>query len=342
MRDKTQHQIALWLYLGAFSIFLQIILGGITRITGSGLSITEWQPLLGALPPMNLTAWNDSFNHYKEIAQFKKINSHFTLSDYQSIFFWEWLHRNWARFIGLLFIIPFVYFLFIKRINRKLIFKLAILFLLGALQGAIGWIMVQSGLNDTSIAVNDIKLAIHFITAIILLFYTLWLAFDFHIKPYTGMQRKRAGYLAGTTLLVLLCQLFYGALMAGSKAALAAPTWPDINGYIVPPGIFEDPYQYLISVQFIHRTLAYTLVLMLCLLYQRTSFLTQRKGGLILRCALLVLPLVQVVLGILTLLKSITGDYHVLAISHQAMGIILSMLVLHIFYVSIRRTTYTR
>src|SRR5690606_25315793 len=126
---------------------IQVLLGGITRLTGSGLSITEWKPILGTIPPLNEQAWQEAFLKYQQIAQYKLLNSHFSLSDFKAIYFWEWFHRNWARFMGLVFIIPFVYFIFTKKIDKKMIKPMIILFLLGALQGLIGWIMVKSGLN---------------------------------------------------------------------------------------------------------------------------------------------------------------------------------------------------
>ncbi|TCC81686.1 COX15/CtaA family protein, partial [Pedobacter hiemivivus] len=172
MKVKDNKQIATWLYFGAGTIIIQILLGGITRLTGSGLSITEWQPLLGTIPPLNQSAWQTSFDKYKEIAQFHIVNSHFTLEDYKSIFFWEWLHRNWARFIGIAFLFPLIYFLIRKKIEKKLLFSLLFLFILGLLQAIIGWIMVKSGLNDINIKVNHIRLSIHFVAALILLCYT--------------------------------------------------------------------------------------------------------------------------------------------------------------------------
>ena len=187
MKDKNS-QIAVWLYCGALAIVFQIILGGITRLTGSGLSITEWQPLTGSLPPLSTAEWQSSFDKYKEIAQYKVINAHFSLDDYKSIFFWEWLHRNWARFIGLLFAVPFIVFLVQRKLSSKLLLQLAILIVLGLLQAVIGWIMVKSGLNNEMTAVSEIKLAIHFITAIILLCYTFWVAFTLSITTAAGVS----------------------------------------------------------------------------------------------------------------------------------------------------------
>ncbi|WP_305833183.1 COX15/CtaA family protein, partial [Klebsiella pneumoniae] len=149
------------------------LLGGITRLTGSGLSITEWKPIMGALPPLNKTEWQQAFEQYQKIAQFKYINSHFTLGDFKFIFFWEWFHRLWARLISVVFLIPFIYFLIKKYFQQWMIKPLIILFVMGGLQGAIGWIMVKSGLNDENVYVNHIRLAIHFVAAMVLICYAL-------------------------------------------------------------------------------------------------------------------------------------------------------------------------
>ena len=341
MKAKSNRQIATWLYYGAIGIYIQIILGGITRLTGSGLSITEWKPLLGALPPMNTAEWQRSFDQYKEIAQFKLVNAHFSLADYQSIFFWEWLHRNWARFLGFVFIIPFIKFLLQRQISKQLLIRLSILFLLGVLQAVIGWIMVKSGLNDTAIAVSDIKLAIHFITAVILLCYTIWMAAGlsdkYHVRPpyVSGLL-----LLTGITMSLLLIQLFAGALMAGSKAALAAPTWPDINGHFIPPALYSSGSNtadtYLLAIQFAHRMLAYLICLMVLILFQK-SLLWKRKTHrrlYFIRLLPLILAGLQTMLGIFTLLNTNLSTYRYGAIVHQGTGLLLLISLLLFFYAS--------
>jgi cytochrome c oxidase assembly protein subunit 15 len=180
MQNSTSHgrsnPVAIWLLIGVFMIIVQVLLGGITRLTGSGLSITEWKPILGALPPMNEADWNRAFEQYKQIGQYKHLNFEFTLSDFKFIYFWEWFHREWARFIGVVFIIPFIWFVVKRRIEKWMINPMIILFLLGLLQAMIGWIMVASGLNDEMLYVDHIRLAVHFISALGLLCYTLWFA----------------------------------------------------------------------------------------------------------------------------------------------------------------------
>src|SRR6476469_253037 len=221
--------VAIWLLVGVGMILVQIILGGITRLTGSGLSITEWKPILGTIPPLTDSAWQTAFSHYKQIAQFKHLNYDFTLSDFKFIYFWEWLHRLWGRLIGIVFLIPFVIFLVQRRFRADMVKPMLILFLLGGLQGAIGWIMVKSGLNDENLYVSHIRLAIHFITALGLLVYTYWFALPLLVTP--GQKRvlpSSRNFLIWIIGLLVL-QLIYGAFMAGLKAATAAPTWPSIN-----------------------------------------------------------------------------------------------------------------
>jgi cytochrome c oxidase assembly protein subunit 15 len=155
MEKKRSSAVAIWLLIGVGMIVIQVLLGGITRLTGSGLSITEWKPILGVIPPMNDEAWQKAFDQYKQIGQYKHLNFDFTLGDFKFIYFWEWFHRVWARFMGLVFLIGFIYFLVTRRFKKEMILPMVLLFLLGALQGAIGWIMVKSGhWQSTELAFN--------------------------------------------------------------------------------------------------------------------------------------------------------------------------------------------
>ena len=164
--QRTSRAVAIWLMIGVGMLIIQILLGGVTRLTGSGLSITEWNVITGTLPPMNEPKWIEEFNKYKQTQQFLLLNSDFTLQDFKSIFFWEWFHRFWARLIGVVFAIPFIIFLFQKRFKEEMIKPLIILFLLGALQGAVGWIMVASGLTGDAIYVKPTRLMLHFVLAL--------------------------------------------------------------------------------------------------------------------------------------------------------------------------------
>jgi len=221
-----------WLMIGLGMTIIQIALGGITRLTGSGLSITEWDVVTGSLPPLNEAAWLQEFDKYKATPQFRLLNTDFDLSDFKFIFFWEWFHRLWARLIGVVFAAGFIYFLVKKQFEKNIIRPLVILFVLGALQGLVGWIMVASGLEGDAVYVKPTRLALHFIFALGLLSYVYWFALQLSVdeKKRTNCPalQKAALYI----IAVLTIQLIYGALMAGHKAATAAATWPDINGYL--------------------------------------------------------------------------------------------------------------
>lgn len=337
----TNHRpVAIWLYIGVGMIIVQVLLGGLTRLTGSGLSITEWKPLLGALPPMNEQAWQKAFEQYQQIAQYKYVNNHFTLSDFKFIFFWEWLHRDWARLMGLVFVIPFIYFLIKRKIDRTMVNPMIILFVLGALQGAVGWIMVKSGLNEENLYVSHIRLAVHFIAALILLCYVLWFAMKLSI-PRTEILaipglRKLNGWLLG----LLTLQLIYGAFMAGLHAALSANTWPDINGMWVPAGMFvkggfvTDITHNHITIQFIHRGLAYLISLLVALWWWKASQTPENSLLHRVRYLPLLLVLLQVLLGVLTILNS---DVHIpisYGILHQFVGMLLLLSLVWTFYLT--------
>ena len=172
--STSQRAVAVWIMIGVAMLIVQILLGGITRLTGSGLSITEWDVITGTVPPMNEQQWQEEFSKYQATPQYRLLNSDFNLRDFKSIFFWEWFHRFWGRLIAVAFAIPFIIFLVQKRFTPQMIRPLLILFLLGALQGAVGWIMVASGLTGDAIYVKPAKLMMHFILACLLTAYAFW------------------------------------------------------------------------------------------------------------------------------------------------------------------------
>jgi len=327
--------VAYWLLAGVFMIIVQTVLGGITRLTGSGLSMTEWNPIMGAIPPLNQHQWNDAFNGYKQIGQYKYLNSDFTLANFKFIFFWEWFHRVWARLLGVVFIIGFVYFLVKKYFDKEMIGPFIILFLLGALQGAIGWIMVASGLNDTHLAVDHIKLALHFVSAMILACYTLWFALQLLIPEEKRITSKGLFNFTIICIALLFVQLVYGAFMAGLKAAMSAPTWPTINGMWIPGNMLQksfinDP----INVHFVHRTIAYLLFTLLMFWFGKASKVAKQQPNNVLiktRWWPFVLVFTQVLLGIFTVLSAPTivfrkfGQYQILAETHQVVAMFLLM-----------------
>jgi cytochrome c oxidase assembly protein subunit 15 len=337
--QEKRKAVAIWLLAGVFMIVVQTLLGGITRLTGSGLSITEWKPIMGALPPLNEHEWNAAFEGYKHTGQYKYLNSDFTLSDFKFIFFWEWFHRLWARMLGVVFIIGFVWFLLKKYFDKRMIQPFIILFLLGALQGFIGWVMVVSGLDDAHLYVDHIRLATHFVAAMILACYTLWFALQLLIPEEQRVADKGLHNFTFLIIALLFFQLVYGAFMAGLKAAMSAPTWPTINGEWIPGKLFsESLINNKINVHFIHRCMAYILFVLVIVWFEKARKLNKIKGQPLFKKSIrwpMILIFVQLLLGICTVLNAPAiivgkfGRYQVLAELHQlvAMFLLLSLLV---------------
>lgn len=336
---RSSKPVAIWLLVGVGMIMIQVLLGGITRLTGSGLSITEWKPILGTIPPLNEQDWQLAFNEYKKIGQFKHVNFNFSLQDFKFIYFWEWLHRVWARLIALAFAIPFIIFIFQKKFRKEMIYPMIILFLLGVLQGAVGWIMVKSGLNQENLYVDHIRLAVHFIAALVLLCYTFWFALKLllskgQIVVHAGLRR----FTAALTI-VFIIQLIYGAFMAGLKAATSAPTWPTINGMWIPAGMgkwqgLKDLIDNPISVQFIHRLVAYVFVVLVIIWWMRSRNISSNHLFLKTRNLMLLLTVVQVFLGVITVLHSPDRiSFLWLGVSHQFVAMLLTLLLVWLMYV---------
>lgn len=337
---KNNRPVAIWLYIGVGMLVIQVLLGGLTRLTGSGLSITEWQPLLGAFPPMNEAAWQKAFDGYKQIAQYKYVNNHFTLSDFKFIYFWEWLHRDWARLIGIVFIIPFIYFIIKKKIGREMISPMIVLFVLGGLQGLIGWIMVTSGLNDENLYVSHIRLAIHFMSALVLLCYLFWFALKISIPGKEILKVPALKQLNIWLLALVTVQLVYGAFMAGLHAALVANTWPDINGAWIPAGMFSqggfltDIVHNTITIQFIHRGLAYLITILIAVWWWKSAQTPANSLLHAIRYLPLLLVLLQVLLGVLTLLNSQVKIPITYGILHQCVGMLLLLSLVWTLFLS--------
>jgi heme a synthase len=347
--DKKQKAVAAWLIAGVIMIIIQTLLGGVTRLTGSGLSITKWNPLFGILPPLNQHQWEEAFNGYKQIGQFKYMNAGYTLDDFKSIFFWEWLHRFWARMLGIVFAVGFGYFFVNKYFDRKMVKPFIILFLLGGLQGLIGWVMVASGLNDTHLYVDHIRLALHFISAMILACYTLWFALKLLVPGEKRIADNRFFLFTFSIIVVLFVQLTYGAFMAGLKAAMTAPTWPSINGMAVPDGMLGKSFvNDKINVHFMHRGIAYVLLILLTVWFARAGKVYGLNKGSILGKARrwpLVLVWLQVTLGIVTVISAPTmvpgkfGTFEILAELHQMVAMFLLMSLMVNLYIAGKSTS---
>ncbi len=333
-------------------LVVQVILGGITRLTGSGLSITEWDVITGTLPPLNEQSWLVEFQKYQQTPQYKFLNTDFKLADFKFIFFWEWLHRFWARLLGVVFLIPFIIFLFQRRFRADMIGPLIILFLLGALQGAVGWIMVQSGLDGDAIYVKPARLALHFVFAMGLLCYTFWFALKLLINEKKIVPPSSLKKFTVWIIALLAIQLIFGALMAGHKAAPAAPTWPSINGSFIPSYVFNRPeglrslVENPVVIHFVHRMLAYLLVIVI-IIWSVKSF-RKKFSALFAKARMLplVFVLLQLVLGILTVLTSVNiraakwNTFEWMAQLHQLVALLLLLSL--IFVLSLQRKKFVK
>jgi cytochrome c oxidase assembly protein subunit 15 len=343
--ERSSRLVATWLLIGVGMTVIQIALGGITRLTGSGLSITEWDVITGSLPPLNEQQWLSEFDKYRQTPQYHLLNFDFTLHDFKFIFFWEWFHRLWARTIGIVFMIGFAWLLWKKHFKKEMIYPLLILFLLGALQGAIGWIMVASGLTGDAVYVKPTRLALHFIFALGLLCYTFWFALQLLVKKEQVVKNTQLRKWNLSILLLLVIQLLYGALMAGHKAATVAPTWPTINGEWLPGNLFtEKPFllnfiDNKILIHFIHRGLAY---LLLVLIIAWSVKLFRIKGSIAFektKWLPLTVIIAQAFLGIASVLTSTGivpghwGTFEWMAQLHQLTGMLLLLSLVWMLFI---------
>lgn len=307
---KNNKSVIIWLLSGCFLVFVMVVVGGITRLTNSGLSMTDWHLVTDTLPPLSEAKWQEAFDRYKQFPEYQKINIHndFTLSDYKFIYFWEWFHRFIGRIIGLVFVVPFVYFLIKKKIDKSTLNKCFVLLGMGALQGFFGWFMVKSGLVDNP-DVSHFRLSLHLTFAFITFAYTLWVALDLIYpdrKPANIPLQKIARY----TLFFLLLQIIYGGFVAGLNAGLIHNHWPMMSdGQFIHDTVFIEQKTLFLNlvegksgVQFVHRTLAYVVVGLILFLFfkgKKSNLDNQQKNGV---NALVFIVFLQFLLGVFTLL----------------------------------------
>jgi heme a synthase len=320
--------IRLWLYIVAGLVFAMVIVGGATRLTDSGLSITEWKPLLGAIPPLSDGDWNEAFQKYQAIPEYHLVNKGMSLESFKFIYWWEWSHRFLGRFIGVAFFVPFVFFWLTKRIERAAIPKLLGLFVLGGLQGVLGWYMVKSGLVDR-VDVSQYRLAAHLTLALTIYAAIIWTALGFG-RPARHIGSSGRNRTALAIVGIVLLQIAIGGFVAGLKAGLNYNTWPLMADAIVPRGLgmlspwWLNLFENALTVQFVHRFVAYVLfgVTLVHGLRQRTTTARVLFGTV----------LGQAILGICTLL------FHVpisLALVHQGGAlVVLAAAVVHLHHVA--------
>jgi len=324
--------IRVWLFAVAALIAAMVLVGGATRLTESGLSIVEWKPVTGALPPLSQSEWEQAFEAYKLIPQYRQFNAGMNLSDFKTIFWWEWSHRLLGRVIGAVFLLPFLYFLWRGGMSAELKRRLWLIFGLGALQGAVGWWMVASGLSER-VEVSQYRLATHLVLALLIFAAVVWTLRRLADRPPLHVA-ARLKITSAVLVALTFVQLYLGALVAGLRAGLVYNTWPAIDGAFIPGSArlwFEQPwwrnlFENPLTVQFEHRMTAYALFLLVTVhvfdLLRAKAPRAAIDGGL----WLLEAVALQAVLGILTLLNQVPI---LLALSHQAIAIaVLTLAVL--------------
>ena len=352
MSDLARKIVGTWLLIGCLMVFFQVILGGITRLTESGLSITEWKPVKGTIPPLNAQEWDQEFAHYKEKIQYQVINEGMTVDEFKWIYFWEYLHRLNARLMLVIFVIPFLIFLFLSLawdwhnkflglvptphflpnsyFDKRLTLHLVIVFLMSALQGVVGWLMVKAGLNG--LFVPPLSLTTHLTLALVLYAYLVWLTlYVFRGRGVYGKAAMGTTLLAFSILFVLFLQIFLGGILSGMKAGLAYPSWPDMNREFIPSALYSEHssvagfLKYIPQdlwgkafIQFFHRMTAYTLIVLILVFFYTSRNVATDK---IFKAGLKLFPffvLLQATIGILTVLHCIGRIPITWGVMHQA------------------------
>ncbi|MDO8368940.1 MAG: COX15/CtaA family protein [Saprospiraceae bacterium] len=336
--------VKIWLITGLVMIFFQIIIGGVTRLTGSGLSITRWEIVTGSIPPLNEADWEAEFELYKQTPQYQKINQGMSVGDFKFIYFWEYFHRLWARLMFVVFVIPFAWFLWRGMMSRRLLPRMLMVVALAGLEGFFGWAMVASGLIKRP-WVNAYNLTLHLCMALVIFTYLLWTWFLAASPKLPDFSSARFRRFAWILFGVAFFQIALGAIMSGSKAGLFFPTWPDMNGEYFPSILLDgghwtadsfihydtNPFMPAL-IQFLHRNTAYLLTLMV--LYFVWKIFKENISP-ILRSSgwwLLAAVGVQVLLGIFTVINSKASIPVDLGVAHQAGAVVLLSVVLWICY----------
>nr|WP_208435764.1 COX15/CtaA family protein [Bartonella phoceensis] len=325
LQKKNRKQIRMWLNSILLLCLAIVLVGGATRLTGSGLSITEWKPIHGVIPPISLEQWQEEFLKYQQIAQYKLLNSDMPLSAFKVIFWWEWAHRVLGRLVGLVALLGLIWFWATKRIEKNILLQLSIVPVLIALQGAIGWWMVASGIGQSNLtSVSQYRLAFHLITACFVIIFVTYLSrglIEYSEKP----ANQRIQYFAGWLVVLILIEIYLGALVAGLHAGKVYNTWPLMDGQIIPDGllqrnpvwlnVFENP----LTVQFIHRFFAYflffTAIVHALYLRKNVPHSTHSRRAFFI-CIMIT---VQALLGILTLLHEVPIS---LGLIHQSVALV--------------------
>jgi len=323
--DTSSRAVAAWLFFCCAMIFAMVVIGGVTRLTESGLSITEWKPAAGAIPPLNEGAWQDAFAKYQQIPQYREHNAGMTLAEFKTIFWWEFVHRLWGRLIGVVYAVPLLWFVLRGHVRGRLAGRLAAIFMLGGLQGVLGWYMVKSGLVDR-ISVSQYRLTAHLGLALLIYAATLWTALDLLQPRPAGTRLSHAALgFAGLVFVTMLA----GGFVAGLDAGMSYNTFPLMDGRFVPAGYLDETpwwlnfFENVAAVQFNHRILAMTTLVAAIALAIAGRNAAPRARALALATG--AMAALQAVLGISTLLLVVPIP---LAAAHQAGAVALLTLAL--------------
>jgi cytochrome c oxidase assembly protein subunit 15 len=332
--------IGIWLLVIAGMIALMVVIGGLTRLTGSGLSITEWHPVTGVVPPLSEADWESEFAKYRGTPQYDLINRDMGLERFKTIYWWEWTHRFVGRVIGFVFLLPFLYFAARRRIDRRLALRLGVLFALGAAQGALGWWMVKSGLEPMRVAVSQYRLAAHLGLAFLLFGYTLWIAFEMlGVRRSTHSSLGQMRWWAWLLTVLVFVQLLFGAFMAGLDAGLAFSDWPTYATKWIPPGLFDlepwwiNHFENPALVHFQHRTLGYAIGVLAVLIYIAVRHVRADRPVRMAAIHIVLIVALQIVIGIATVVTQVPLW---LAAVHQVMALALFGAALWLTYVLMR------
>lgn len=329
--ESSNRAIIIWLLIICIMVFIMVMIGGVTRLTDSGLSMVEWKPLLGAIPPLNEAEWNRVFTAYQNYPEYKLVNHQMTLSEFKSIFFWEYFHRVFGRLIGIAFFFPYLFFKLKKKIDKKLNKKLIIAFVLGGMQGLMGWYMVKSGLVDRP-DVSHFRLAAHLSLAFLIIGYIFSIIFDLRAPKEIKLNLYPNMYnLLKIFLLVLSIQIIYGAFVAGLDAGIGYNTFPKMGNQWLPKSalsggnLLYNAVENNAMIQFIHRTMGWIIFAFSIVLFVKSkkvlNFVQKRSLTLI-----VVMVFVQFLLGVSTLLMMVPIP---LAIAHQAGACLLLIFTLY-------------
>lgn len=330
---RNRRAIRIWLGCVVVALFALVLVGGATRLTNSGLSITEWKPIHGVIPPLSLQEWQEEFKLYQQIPQYEIMNKGMTLEGFKSIYWWEWAHRFLARSIGMIFALPLLFFWLTGRVEKQLRPKLLGILALGGLQGFVGWWMVSSGLEART-EVSQYRLATHLVLACLIFSSCVWVMTGLSARRAEPLPRPSSKRVAGLLMGLVLFQIYLGALVAGLRAGLSYNTWPLMDGALVPSDLFIvhpawlNFFENVKTVQFVHRLGAYT-VFLVALYHMVTSLMSAPRSQHSRRSVLLFwLVTCQAAIGIVTLVSHV--DFHA-ALTHQGVAlIVLGVAVAHL------------